>query len=152
MARLGSYYMFLGQRHGHERPFAIMAASLIQVLTRIMKPRTPGAWRSAVLLGNSYLSCHCGQCRLIRANIMKWTIKCCGKSYEVNRRWRWLTIRADGRIFVFIKKPIPANSVSVWMPSIPLSNPAWRRSAIYIGHTKPPKNWRTEIYRLEHKK
>ena len=63
-----------------------------------------------------------------------------------------MTIRADGGICVFIKKPIPANSVNVWMPSVPLSNPAWRRSAIYIGYTKPPKNWRTAIYRLEREK
>ena len=63
-----------------------------------------------------------------------------------------MTIDGTGTIIAFAKKPVKGMSTHVWMPSVSLMNPLWRRSAIYIGSTKPPKNWRTEIYRLEREK
>ena len=63
-----------------------------------------------------------------------------------------MTIDGGGNIVAFAKKPVKGMSTHMWLPSVSLMNPLWRRSALRLGDTKPPKNWRSEIYRLEREK
>jgi len=60
---------------------------------------------------------------------------------EIPTWCRWMTVDANGSLWIYSKKPIQHSSYPAWIES-EIGN----TQSDFLGSIKPPKDWKQEIY------